>query len=364
MRLRNKTMAPRSLVFSLFGAAWGLLFAMGNTVHGQERPRVELELFMEQGVSPSASHAWIQRLKRFEPEGLRFRGELPGDELAINNVGTDRRPVYQVIGRLNVREEIEVPGAVIPPNRPTLLMDYLEALRQDGPEAVTKQRTAFGLTVSQFKEVHDDLAAVIDFSTVNMPSGEVVKKIAGKLKHEVQTTKQAASELALPEAIVADELQGLSSGAGLAAALRPAGLVFDIQRAKDGFRYVIRQPEAEKEAWPIGWDASEKSVVELAPQLRKIFEVELNDVQLSQAVSAIQQRLDLPMLFDWNSLAEEDIRLETKTVKLKKSKLTYQIVLDRILGQAQLKMELRIDENDHPFLWVSTLKKIQSRGQR
>ena len=320
--------------------------------------RVELELFLEPGLSPAASHDWIQRLKHYEVDSLRFRAQEPGDALGLENVGTERNPVYQVLGRLNLAEQIELPGAVIPPERPSLLRDYLEALRVHGPEGVVTPRTAFGLTVSQFKQVHEDLAAPIDFSTKGLPAEEVVQKISVRLKNPIDTLEREAKELARPEALVQDELQGLASGTALAAAIRPAGLVFGVVKTKSGFAYPLRFPQKGIESWPIGWDSGKKTSRELAPQLFKVFDVELADVRLKTALDALLARIDLPMLFDWNNMAEADIDIETKKVRLKKGKLSYQTVLDRILGQAMLKMELRLDENDRPFLWVSTLKKI------
>ena len=44
-------------------------------------------------------------------------------------------------------------------------------------------------------------------------------------------------------------------------------------------------------------------------------------------------------------------------VSLPEAKTFYKKILDRVLGQAKLTMELRIDEAGKPFLWISTLKK-------
>jgi hypothetical protein len=43
-------------------------------------------------------------------------------------------------------------------------------------------------------------------------------------------------------------------------------------------------------------------------------------------------------------------------VSTKKARRTYASVVDEILYQAKLKAELRMDEAEKPFLWITTLK--------
>jgi hypothetical protein len=85
--------------------------------------------------------------------------------------------------------------------------------------------------------------------------------------------------------------------------------------------------------------------------------VEIENTPLAGALDAIRTRLDLPLLFDHNSLVRHRIDPTEIHVSLPAGRTYYQGALDRLLNQAQLKSDLRVDEADRPFLWISTLKK-------
>jgi hypothetical protein len=62
-----------------------------------------------------------------------------------------------------------------------------------------------------------------------------------------------------------------------------------------------------------------------------------------------------PLLLYHNALARSQVDLSAK-VTIPKSNTFNSRALDRVLSQARLKYELRIDEADKPFLWITTLK--------
>ena len=162
--------------------------------------------------------------------------------------------------------------------------------------------------------------------------------------------------MASPEAVI-DELQGLSAGTALVAVLRPLGLVMAPQKQADGtIKLWITDVRRAAASWPVGWP-SEKPPREIAPKLFDFLNVEIKDTPLAEALAAISARLDLPFLFDHNGLARHQIDPPQVKVSLPPGRTYYQGILDRLLNQAQLKGELRIDEAEKPFFWISTLRK-------
>ena len=150
-------------------------------------------------------------------------------------------------------------------------------------------------------------------------------------------------------------MEGLSCGTALAAAVRPYGLM--VKPTGQGTRTVglqvtrIGKPE---DAWPIGTRPKE-SPGELAPDLFKFINVEINDRPLSEALDAIEQRVKIPFLYDHNALARHEVDLETH-VDLPARKTFYKKIIDLLLFQVMLKSELRVDESGAPFLWITSTK--------
>jgi hypothetical protein len=110
------------------------------------------------------------------------------------------------------------------------------------------------------------------------------------------------------------------------------------------------------EAWPVGWPPEQKDR-ELVPKLYEFLTIELERIPLPEALAAIQKRLEIPILFDRNSMARHRIDLAAQQVSFPESRSYYKKVLERILFQAQLKGEIRVDEAGRPLLWVTTLKR-------
>jgi hypothetical protein len=138
--------------------------------------------------------------------------------------------------------------------------------------------------------------------------------------------------------------------------VRPLGLVVLVtgqgQRV-GGLR--IAPPQAKQEPWPVGI-ALVGSPNKSAPTLFKFINVEINEEPLSSALEAIAGRLKMPVLFDHNAIALQDIDLNTK-VSLPAKKTYYKKIIDDLLFQAKLRSELRVDDRDEPFLWITSIKK-------
>jgi hypothetical protein len=92
------------------------------------------------------------------------------------------------------------------------------------------------------------------------------------------------------------------------------------------------------------------------PELFKFLNVEVSDTLLAESLEAIRGRLNVPLIVDQNNLAKQQIDFATVKVTLPKTNTYYSKVLERLLFQAKLKYELRVDEADRPFLWITTLK--------
>ena len=73
---------------------------------------------------------------------------------------------------------------------------------------------------------------------------------------------------------------------------------------------------------------------------------------------AVGKHLKVLVLLDHNAMALHGIDPAKTNVSHPQKKTNYSIALRKILFQARLKFELRIDEAGKPILWVTTLKPV------
>ena len=138
--------------------------------------------------------------------------------------------------------------------------------------------------------------------------------------------------------------------------LRPAGLVLVPERPPGGeIAYHIGKAVVGRESWPIGWKPKDKPN-KVVPELFEFLNAEIKDVPVSEALEAIQGRLKIPFLFDRNAFALHGVDLAKTDADVPNKRLTYSLILGKVLMQGHAKYELRVDESEQPFLWITTVK--------
>jgi hypothetical protein len=165
----------------------------------------------------------------------------------------------------------------------------------------------------------------------------------------------ATARAALDSAKVADDVNGLSAGTALAILLRPAGLALVPERSGGQMQYRVKQAARGAQAWPVGWKP-EKRPSEVLPRLFEFLNVEINAIPVSEAMQAIGGRLEVPVFYDRNALALHGIDPTKTPAELPSKRISYSQTLNRLLSQAKLKYELRVDEAEKPFLWITSQK--------
>ena len=331
-----------------------VLFAMPLTVQGEAR--VEFELVTEEGFELTGAREWLSALEGLDLAGVRVRGAKAADRPMLERRGTEAAPTYHVVGVLTAGNKLRLPGGTFGIGDKAAIAGWITKLKEGGEEGLTSKPVAFGLLPKQLVAVHDGLSPRVSFSTKGKSPLEVIEEIAGGLSIKVVTAASVQKSLQTGEA-VADELQGLTSGTVLAALVRPLGLVLVPEKvAGGGVQVRIVDSRAAKESWPVGWPPK-KPPKDVLPDLFKFLNVEIADTPLVEALEAIRGRLKVPLLLDHNSLARQRVDLKAIKSTYPKGNTFYGKILDQILFQAKLKYELRLDEADQPFLWVTTIRR-------
>jgi len=343
----------RCLIFLIVLPAW----LAGTSGPACAAGRVELELVTDEQVPITSQQDWLRRLARVGVANLRIRAGRGGDRAHVEVRGPQSAPVYVVTGVITSGGEILVPGGRFRPGEAARLAQWLEELGRLGPPEQRPQKSAFGLTPEAFGRVHDDLARPVGFSTKGMRRADVVGRIGRELLLPLRVSPGAIPRG--EEGKLAEELSGLTRGTALAYLLRPVGLcLVPRESAGGGPEYVIVRPRGpDLEAWPVGWKAK-KPKKDLVPGMFEFLNVNIKGVTVAKVLEEVGARLKVPILPDYNAMARHGIEPDKVFVSLPQTRTTYSLVLRKVLFQARLKSELRVDEAGKPLLWITTLKPI------
>jgi hypothetical protein len=323
-------------------------------------PAVEFELVTPQAQAQLSAQQWLRALTDLRVTGVRIRQAQAGDRAVVQTLGTSSRPKYKVIGVLNSRNELELPGGRFSLSQQAQLRNWIEELKENGPPGEPRKRAPFGLEPAQLKSLDAALARPLDVDIKGHDRLDAIAVVRRATGLAIAIDPQAEAALKAAGA-VDDPLQGMACGTSLAALVRPAGLavVPRLGRSRT-LELAVTRPEKGTDFWPVGFPAEEKRQ-QLVPRLFESINVEIEDNPLRQALDAIASRLQIPFLIDHNALAAEQIDLEKTTVSLPAKKLSYSLILRSLLGQARLASELRSDDAGKPFLWITTFRQHSSR---
>ncbi len=336
------------------GNAAGLLLLLAGIVGSPATlaaaPRVEFELATEPGFPLGGERRWIEMLQDLPDIGIRVRpmraGELPRVEA--------RGSGFEVLGILSSQNKLHLKGGVFGLNDRAALGKWLDRLRSGGTDGVTAARGAFGLTVEQLTALHEALKPDVGIPTAGMSLELLVERVGQRTRVPVEVDPKVQS--GLTQGRVLDELTKVSCGTALSAALRHQGLIVTIEQRQNRPSLRITSSDGAEEFWPVGFE-TEASPRASIPPLFKFLNVEINDTPLSDALAAIQPRLEAPVLLDHNSLAREGIELTEVKVNVPAGRTYYKRILDQVLSQAKLRSEIRIDEAGTAFLWITTSRR-------
>ncbi len=314
---------------------------------------VELEVKITSAADGSQQE-WSEVLADVGIDRVRLTSTA-GSKPAVSESEFGGQKILKISGVLENNGRLSLPGGNFSLRDIDKIRELVKKLRADGAEVTLAQKLAFGLTAEQLVGLSEMLAAEVGFETKGERIGEVVKNIQNSLSISIVIAPAAQAKLASAE-LVQEEMKGLSAGTILAAAIRPLGLVLVPSRSvgKEVELSIVDSRVAD-EHWPVGWPI-EQTPVKAAPKLFERKNFELNRAPLSDALNAIEKSVQVPMLYDHNSLARDGIELAKVKVTFNKKKQTYFGAIDDLLGQSRprLKLELRVDEAQRPFLWIST----------
>ena len=306
-------------------------------------------------------HIWGRELVRTDAPSVQFRHQRAGDAVSITESGTESMPVWKIIGTMDAYGTILMPdGSQFRSGDAAGLATWIREL--PGKMRAKKQaenapaQGEFGLPIPLMNQVMNDLKQNLQEETTGLLPVEILQKCARGLSAPFNIS--SAQVRALKELDPIDEeLSSLSKGTIMAYVLRPAGLALVPRESNGRLYYSVETGQKNLKPWPIGTKV-DKREGEVLPDILKMIPVNMKDVLLRDAVASISKRLDVPMLYDLNSMARYGIDPDTAKVTVSYEKISYLTLLSQILRKNRLKYELRMDENGEPFFWITTLRSL------
>lgn len=331
---------------------------------------ISIVIVTERGVQSTAPREWLQLLTRIGQRDVSIRSIRAGEQPDVDNTGTVDRPRYRVVGVLDSRGTLTVPGGRFDSRNHRKLADYFDRLASDGIDGVTAKRGRYGLTEKQFEAVFAELSQPAEIQAEGRSLTEVLNDVGDLLELELLIDEKAHAVIGRSESAT-EEVSDLTLGTALAILLRRDGLVLVPQKKRSEevalriARLVDVTPNDEDTTargnrdealadicWPVGWK-SDAQKRQLAPAMMEYLNAEIEGFTLAEAMETIDPRTGIPIYWDHATLRKHQIDPTTLQVKYPKKRSQLIRVIDRLLFQARLRGELKVDEAGTVFYWIS-----------
>lgn len=312
---------------------------------------IDLEVATAPGTPISAPQAWSRVLGQLDLGSVRLRG-LRGDErpsIEARKIGNGTR--YRLLAILDRSNQLVVPDRRFRLSDRRAMQRYFQELPAQAAYQA-EDRGRFGLTEPQFRQIYAEFSQPVGFSTLQESAHVVVTRLQKQLATPVHRRKSPRNSKR-----VGVELQGFSLGTALAFALRTDGLALRPEQLPgEKLQLTIDTYDAQRESWPVGWKPAVSSR-QSAPQLYERRNIEIAGFTLRQTLDALQPALKIPVVMDQWVLAQQQIDPGKSQVSLAKQRTFLKSALGKLLSQAKLAEEVRVDELEQPFLWVTRFGK-------
>lgn len=318
---------------------------------GNSKISIRLEIFCDGQLQPMEAQQWGRELSDAGFQSVQVRAGASADALDIQPLGAG---LYSASGMLTRNNQLLVTGGRrFSLSESRQVKPYLEEkiLEMEQAEAQEKEEKAAEGTQDVLLR---ELSVPVGFRTKGMPRKLVLKQMLQSFRLPIRVPsglKKAFDE----EDLVEEELKGVARGTALAYVLRYIGYCVQPENAEDGrlSLRIVSAPNADaKKMIPIGYAAPRATVDELAES----FEANVDGASAKRVLDSLQDRLDVPFLYDYNSMAGLGIEPGDVVIHQRPGKITYRRLLDAILFQAQLQRETRVDEAGNVFFWITTMK--------
>jgi hypothetical protein len=242
------------------------------------------------------------------------------------------------------------------------LRQFVSKLKREGVPKPDPSQPLWGLSETQFDRLQERLREPSQFELDQLPLRTFLQQLARRTGMPVKTTRQV--QRAAHTIRLTARTGRVSLGAATAYALGQVGLAFEPRADADGsLSLLVLTREESARPWPIGLKP-EGMRGRIAPQLLKFIELKTVNSSLDQIIGAIRQNLELDVLVDLAAMRAAGIDPGALRSSAKLPRSTWSSAIRRVLHPLGLVYELRIDEANRPFLWVTVMPGYKAKAKR
>lgn len=335
-----------------------------SEIGNSKRITIGMQIETARGLSPLVIQQWAETLTRLRVKPLSIRSFRDQRKLEITETA---QPLFRKIlvkGLIDARGRLLVPDQVFTTRDIRQLSQWLSELRKFGPRGSLEGKPLWGLPPKQWRNLNKLLAKTWDPQLDLLPMKEKITEIQRLSGLRIKIANQAIPELQRPvdDPSSPRPPRQLSQGTTLAYFLLQHHLAFTVHLTRDDEIWLEVLPHAScPSPWPVGWPAPPPR--KIAPSLMKFTpQIEFVNAELPRVLEAIEKQTNIPFLFDTPALETDAISLADVRVRYNNKRSFWKQVIDRSLFEGKLKSELRMDESEQPFLWVSTIRSFRNRS--
>ena len=331
---------------------------------------VKFEIVAERGAGLRAQQ-WQQAFAKMGVSVRIYSARVQVKEpVSERIVGTLR--YVTVNGELDKRGRLICGERVFARSDTPKLNEWVRELKTYGAQGSPEGKPVWGLSQSQFQTVYDHLAVMVEKPSSGTTLSARLTGLPIPVQHPLRMSvaarrwldSSASQPVAGESALSARDTRGFSVGTVLALTLSQYGLGFRPLRAPDGRIELVVDPLPKIDrAWPVGWDLpKDRSKLQTAPQLFKLFPVELQDVKLLDVLHAVEAQSRISVWLDAFRIRRElNLKLDELLVSFPKKQVSWSQVLRAVTTPRQMRQKLVIDERGRPLIWITSLERRSVR---
>ncbi len=307
----------------------------------------------------------------FAKEGIPLRIRQP----LLNDKAGVEQQVWGTIRRVKVTGQLDRSGLIVFPDRKFSLSDtakleeWIEELRVYGAQGAPEGQPLWGLERSEFDRLHAVMKQPTAQPTQELGLTEAIRALELSpnfpLRFSAETRKLLTEQPDL--SLVKHDLRGFAKGTALALILHQYRLAFAPKRLPDESIVLAVEPfQPEKTMWPIGWNPDDLGLRRgsYASKLYSPQPIRIEQTRMLDLIPQIEEATDLKVFFDPYGLAAAKVNPERLVVNYPQKNTSWSLCLKTILSQVKLSLEVRVDENDKPFLWITRYAPRPARTPR
>ncbi len=320
---------------------------------------VTLELIASAAAATEHSQAWGQRLQKLNIH-FQTRQAVVGDKPEVKEQKLGRMRRVTVVAVLDRTGKILCHDRNFTLAEAEKLGEWIRELKTYGAQGAPQGKPLFGLDERQFAVVMRELSPVVTADTHGLSLEAALNKLPLPEKHPLRMTPEAQRRARMIESdkTLRQSTRGLSVGTALVATLGEYGLAFKPLRTPDGkIELAVSPREDGQDAWPMGWPLDpDKPQGQIVPALFKVVPVNLDDVPLTDVLTAAAEASEVPILTDYFAIEAEGIEVSELKVTVPVRKTTWGLLLKQVTFPHKLCRRIVADEAGKPFVIITTLK--------